>query len=112
MKMTIKWVEMLLECQKSYITNGGNTKKYFKLKKGAPQGDPISAYLIILCLEIIFILIKANKRVKGINIFEHTFWYSAYADDTTFFLRDKRSVKELFNTIAIILKVFKVESKS
>ena len=103
---------MLLECQKSYITNGGNTKKYFKLKKGASQGDPISAYLFILCLEIIFILIKANKRVKGINIFEHTFWYSAYADDTTFFLRDKRSVKELFNTIAIILKVFKVESKS
>ena len=64
MKMTIKWVEMLLECQKSYITNGGNTKKYFKLKKGAPQGDPISAHLFILCLEIIFILIKANKRVK------------------------------------------------
>ena len=95
---------MLLECQKSYITNGDNTKKYFKLKKGAPQGDPISAYLFILCLEIIFILIKANKRVKGINIFEHTFWYSAYADDTTFSLRDKRSVKELFNTIAIFSK--------
>ena len=68
----IKWAEMLLECQESCIINGGNTTKYFKLQKGARQGDPVSAYLFVLCLEIIFILIKANNRVKGINIFEHT----------------------------------------
>ena len=97
----IKWVEMLLECQESCIINGGNTTKHFELQKGARQGDPISAYLFILCLEIVFILIKANKRVKGINIFKHTYLYSAYADSTTFFLRDKRSIKELLNTFAI-----------
>ena len=68
-----------------YIINGGNTTKYFELQKGARQGDPISAYLFISCLEIVFLLIKANKRVKGINIFKHTYLYSAYADDTTFF---------------------------
>ena len=100
----IKWVEMLLECQESCIINGGNTTKYFKLQKGARQGDPISAYLFILCLEIVFILIKANKRVKGIKIFEHTYLHSAYADDTTFFLRDKRSIKELINTFATFSK--------
>ena len=91
----IKWVEMLLECQESCIINGGNTTKYFKLQKGARQGDPISAYLFILYLEIVFILIKANKRVKGMNIFEHTYLYSAYADDTTFFLRTKDLLKNL-----------------
>ena len=98
-----KWVEILLECQESCIINGGNTI-YFKLQNGARQGDPISAYLFILCLEIVFILIKANKRVKGINIFEHTYLYSAYVDDTTFFLRDKRSIKELINTLAAFSK--------
>ena len=51
-----------------------------------------------------FILIKANKRVKGINIFEHTYLYSAYADDTTFFLRDKKFIKELINTFATFSK--------
>ena len=95
---------MWLECQGSRIINGGNTTKYFKLQKGARQGEPISAYLFILCLEIVFILIKANKRVKGMNIFEHTYLYSAYADHTTFFLRDKRSIKELINTFATFLK--------
>ena len=95
---------MLLEYQESCIINGGNTTKYFELEKGARQGNPISAYLFILCLEIVFILIKANKRVKGINIFKHTYLYSAYADDTTFFLRYKRSIKELLNTFATFSK--------
>ena len=81
---------MLLEYQESCIINGGNTTKYFELQKGARQGNPISAYLFILCLEIVFILIKANKRVKWITIFEHIYLYPAYTDDTAFFLKDKR----------------------
>ena len=86
---------MLLECQEFCVINVGNTTKYFRLQKGARQGSPISWYLFILFLEIAFILIKANKRVKGINIFKHTYLYSAYADDTTFFLRARRYIKEL-----------------
>ena len=81
---------MLLECQESCIINGDNTTKDFELQKGARQGDPILAYVFILCLEIVFILIKANKRVKGINIFKHTYLYSAYTDDTTFFLKRQK----------------------
>ena len=100
----MKWVEMLLECQESCIINEGNTTKYFKFQKEARQGDPFSIYLFILCVELVFILFKANKRVKGINIFEHTHLYSAYADDTTFFLRGKRSIKELLNTFATCSK--------
>ena len=32
-------------------------------------------------------------------MFENTFLYTAYAGDSTFFLKDKNSVKELLNTI-------------
>ena len=49
-----------------------NQTKYFKLEKGAQQGDPMSVYLFILCLEILFMLIK-NKNTKGIKMFENTF---------------------------------------
>ena len=85
----VKWVNILLKNQKSCIINGGNITKYFKLEKGARQGDPIPAYLFILVLEIVFLLsIKENKNIKGLNIFNHTFLYTADVDDTTFFLND------------------------
>ena len=81
------------------VINGGITTEYFKLEKGARQGDPVSACLFKLCLEILFMLIKNNKNIKSIKMFENTFIYNAYADDSTFFLKDNISVKELLNTI-------------
>ena len=62
--------------QESCIINEGTTTKYFKLEKGTSQGDPISAYLFILVLEIVFLYLKENKNIKGINIFCNIFLYS------------------------------------
>ena len=93
----IKRIGILLITQESCIINGGFTTKYFKLDKGTRQGDPISAYLFILVLEIVFNLIKQNKDIHGLSFFDHTFLYTAYADDTTFFLKDKESVKKVMN---------------
>ena len=44
-----------------------------------------------------FNLIKQNKDIHGLSFFDHTFLYTAYADDTTFFLKDKESVKKVMN---------------
>ena len=81
---------MFLNEQESCVINRGITTKYFKLEKGAQQGNPVSAYLFILCLVILFKLIK-NKNIEGIKLFENTFLYIAYADDSTFFLKNKRN---------------------
>ena len=59
--------------------------KYSKLEKGKRQDDPISTYLFILVLEIVFLSIKENKNIKGLNIFNHTFLQAAYVDNTAFF---------------------------
>ena len=32
---------------------------------------------------------ESDPKVKGLNMFKHKFLYTAYADDTTFFLKDK-----------------------
>ena len=94
----------MLNNQESFI-NGGITTHYFKLKKGTRQDDLISAYLFILVLGATFCVDKSNKNIKGLNIFNHEFLYTAYADDITFFLKDKISV---FETLNIFYKFFLV----
>ena len=95
----IDWIKIFLKDQESYVINGGVTSQYFKLERGARQGDPISAYRFIICLEFIFIFIKENKEIKGLDIFGSEYLYSAYADDTTFFLKDLSSIRELLKVI-------------
>ena len=51
--------------------------------------------MFILCLEILFILIKNDPNIKGIEIFEYHYLYTAYAEDTTFFLKDENSIIHL-----------------
>ena len=63
----IKWIKILLQNQESCIVNEGTTTNYFKLEKGSRQGDPISAYLFILVLEILFLFIKESKKINGLN---------------------------------------------
>ena len=96
-KTLIKWIKTLLNNQESCIKNGGITIRYSKLDKGTRQGDPILAYLFVLVLEIVFNLIKQNKDIGGLTFLDHTFLYTAYADDATFFLKDEETVIKLMN---------------
>ena len=91
-------VKILLNDQESHVMNGGKTIKYFMLGKGSRQGDPISAFLFILALEILFLLIKKKPGIAGLTIFDHCYLYSAYADDATFFLNDTIFIKNMVDT--------------
>ena len=37
----IDWIKILLNNQESCVINGGHSTKYFKVERGARQGDPI-----------------------------------------------------------------------
>ena len=70
------------------MVNGGKTAKYFILGRG----DPISA------VEILFLLTKTKREITGLTIFNHFYFYSVFADDTTFFLKDTISIKNMVDT--------------
>ena len=95
----INWIKIFLNEMESCVINGRITTKYFRLEKVKRQGNPVSAYLFMLCLGILFMLIKNNENIEGIKTFENTFFYNAHAVNSTFFLKDKNSIKELLNTI-------------
>ena len=44
-------------------------------------------------------LLKRNPKVKALKIFRHEFLYTASADDTTYFLKDRKSIIELMNEL-------------
>ena len=78
--------------------NDGHSTGYFSLKRGNKQGDPLSAYLFILCVETLFIQIRENPDIKGIRIGIEEIKLSAYADGADFLTPDVKSLELIFQT--------------
>ena len=82
----------------SCVMKNGHSTGYFSLKRGTRQGDPVSAYLFILCVETLFIQIRENPEIKGIHIGTEEIKLSAYADDAAFLTPDVKSLELIFQT--------------
>ena len=50
---------------------------YFKLERGAREGDTITAYLFTIVLEVYFHMIRKNSEIKGIKVFDYIFQIAA-----------------------------------
>ena len=64
----IQWVRTFLNNAESCVVNHGHSIGYFPLEKGTRQGDPLSAYLFILCVESLFIQMREDENIKRIVI--------------------------------------------
>ena len=95
----IKWVKIILNRQESCIMNNGHSTGYFALSSGTRQGDPISAYLFILVMEVLFIQIRSNKNIRGLKIFDYEIELTSFADDVTCFLRDLTPIEHLLSLL-------------
>ena len=95
-----QWISTFYKDIKSSVTVNGQLSQWFAIQRGCRQGDPISPYLFILCVEILAIMIRQNKHIKGIFIGEPEYKISQYADDTEITLEgDKNSFEETVKTI-------------
>ena len=88
------WIETLISKQESCTVNGGDTKKGATergalkeviLKEGLGEVTLFRPICSPLIKRYYLYLVRNNKDIKGLNIFDHLSLYTAYADDTTFF---------------------------
>ena len=80
----ITWIRILLNDQQSCIINGRFATQYFRLRK---------LHAKVTLLEVLFTLIKSQDNIYGIDLYDYSFLFTAYADDSTFFLKDIASVE-------------------
>ena len=91
------------------MSNNGHISETFEIERSTRQGDPISPLIFILCLELLFITIRADENIKGFKIENNEFKLTSYADDASYFLKDKSSAENLLLNIAKFSKVSGLE---
>ena len=82
----LKWIQILIKNLESCVVNGGITTKFFSLDRGRRQGDPISAFLLMLALKASFFLFKLSNNIKGLDIYGQIYYTQMIAAS---FLRTK-----------------------
>ena len=101
-----RWIETFYKNSKSCVIVNGQASQWFHINRGCRQGDPLSPYLFILCVEILALMIRENNDVKGIKINNVEHKLSQYADDTEFLLDGNRTSFE--TAINLLLKFGRV----
>ena len=92
----IQWVKTLSYRSESCMMNNGCSTGHFPLHRGTRKEDPLSPYLFILVLGILFIQVRSNTDILGFTIEDIALKLSAYADDAYYFLKDIASLQVLF----------------
>lgn len=100
------WINTFNTNTNSCVHINGHLSERFFLQRGCRQGDPISPYIFLLCVEILAILIKNNKNIKGIKVGDKEFVMSQYADDTSLILDgSENSLKHSLLTLKFYAKL-------
>ena len=82
----IRLVSIILNNIKLCVIQHGIFSEFFYVGRGCRQGDPASPYIFLLCVEIMGLMIRDNKNISGIKLFDYEYKLLQYADDTTILL--------------------------
>ena len=99
----IKWVRLFYTDITSCVMVNGKYSEYFTIERGVRQGDPLSPYLFLLCVEILAQAFREHDQIKGIKIEDNEALLSQFADDTALYLDGS---KESFENCIRLLSTF------
>ena len=95
------WILTLFKDFRLVTVNNGYSSDPLFLTRGLFQENPISPIGFVKVIELLAILIKRNKKIKGITINSIEYLLSMFADDIDICIQNKPQVwEELRNTIA------------
>jgi len=104
----VKWIMMCVETVDYFVLVNGNATSPIILGRGLRQGDPISPYLFIICVEGLSALIRkaeAMSEINGVKICNNASIIShlLFVDDCFLFFRAN---VDLANKMRAILSTY------
>jgi exonuclease III len=100
----IKWISIIYTDISSSVSNNGFISESFPLKRGIRQGCPISAFIFILCAELLAIRIKESNNIVGLDIGQFNYKILQFADDTALIVKDVDSLQACMNVLTDFYK--------
>ena len=96
----IKWTKLLYTNYSVKIQNNGHFSEKIKIERSVHQGGVNSVNLFLCVAEVLAILIRNNKKIKGIPVKEIINLINQYADDMDIAsLYDQTSLDEICNEL-------------
>ena len=95
----IQWIHTFYKNISSCVLNKGFATSSFAVERGVRQGDPLSAYLFIIALEVLCVNIRNSNDIRGIKVDNEEIKVSLFADDLTGFLKDDLSLTNFLKLI-------------
>ena len=92
-------VKMLYKNIVSSVINNGHTTDHFYPSKGIRQGCPVSAYLFVICVELLAIKIRENLYIIGLEINQHVYKILQFADDTVLIANNMSEIKKYLDVL-------------
>ena len=96
----VYWIKILFREFSLVTVNNGYVSRPFISSRGLFQGNPVSSNCFIIIIELLAIMLRANKKIEGIPVGKYVSLLSMFADDMDIYIRNKNSVwEEVVKTI-------------